>query len=97
MDTARRVSDMSPEEFLTQFPAFNNINLAIGRNATPEELKELRRLRLRVRRRLNTALRKATKARDERSLNAQAVLSTMEQFYNEAVDAGVRKHGWRKC
>lgn len=78
MDTARKIAEMSPDDFVTQAKSFNGLNLAIGRNATAADYAELKALRDRAVARYNAA-------KESGDMNAIAALSTLPQFFNEAI------------
>jgi hypothetical protein len=82
MDTARKIADMSPSELHQHIQSFNRINLEIGKNASDEDVEELKGLAAKARTRLELV---KTLPRTEENLNSVAILSSLEQFYNEAV------------
>jgi hypothetical protein len=86
MDTARAVAEMPASEFSSKLKSFNGINLDIGKNATPEQYAELKQLRDRAVQRASEALKAAENGTDAQK-NEAALLSTMPQFYNEAIAA----------
>lgn len=94
MDTARRIVEMDPLEFKRRAASFNKINLTIGENATPADVAELEQLRDRAIKRLQEATVKAKSGTDA-DLAPMIALSTMPQFYNEAI-ARAKAHGWAK-
>lgn len=87
METARSVIKMNPQEFWDKTASFNNVNLEIGKNATPEEYEELKRLMKEAEARHIEALKFADANPTEANHNAHVQLSTMAQFYREAVKA----------
>lgn len=85
MDTARMVDQMAPEEFLKQFGKFNDINLEIGRKATPEDYAELKKMRDVAQLRHELALQRYEKARTPANEKMLSATMTMPQFFNEAI------------
>lgn len=92
MDTARKVSDMSADDLISKVGAFNKINIDIGKNATPEEYEELKRLRDKAQKRMEDSMKavgELDKAKEpakyEKALREFGALSNLPQFYNEAI------------
>jgi hypothetical protein len=85
MDTARKIADMPARELLQNIRSFNDINLEIGRTATPNDVAELQRLRDRAVNRFQDARQRAEQTADPAALEEMSVLSALPQFYNEAI------------
>lgn len=84
MDTARAFAEMSPEDLLVHAKNFNNINIELGRKATPQDVAELQQLKARAVARLTEAAARAGTG-DAKALDDYAILSTLPQFFNEAL------------
>lgn len=85
MEFARRVSGMSPQEFVQNAQSFNRINLELGRNVSDEELAELEQLRGAANQRVADAMKKAEASGDPKDAEDYLTLSTLPQFFNEAI------------
>lgn len=85
MASARRIAAMTPDEFHAQAQGFNKINIDLGYHATDKDLEELKALRDQTNARLVEARDKANATGTIDDVNAFAKLSTMPQFYNEAI------------
>lgn len=92
MDTARRIIQMTPAEFLSQAKSFNKWNIAIGQNATPAEYEELKQLRDQAVARFQQAQAAVKANRNDQTLQDFATLGMMPQFYNEAIAEYERKN-----
>lgn len=93
MATARKIADMTPDEFLKNASAFNKWNIELGQKATLEEYEELKRLRDKAQERLKKAFAAVEADRNPQTLRELSVLSTMPQFYNEAIAEYEKKNG----
>lgn len=96
MASARKVADMTPQEFLEQAKSFNNVNLDLGRNATEADVSELTKLRDKANKRVDDAMKAVDDAKTpeakERAMQDLGKLSTMPQFFNEAIAEAGKSH-----
>lgn len=65
MDVARRVSEMTPEEFVANNKSFNKTNLAIGEEATAADVVELEAMRDKAKANMVEAQKQAEAASDK--------------------------------
>lgn len=92
METARRIVEMSPDEFLTQAKDFNKWNIELGKKATSEDVAELKQLREKAQDRLKQAFAAVEKERTPETLRNLGILGSMPQFYSEAIAEYERKN-----
>lgn len=97
MDFARRLVEMSPEEFVQSAQSFNKVNIELGRNATPEQVEELNNLRDRAQQRLQEIRQTAETSGNPADIENYVRLSTLPQFYNEAIAEAMAKRGSKEA
>lgn len=93
MAFARAVISMSPAEFFAKAKSFNSVNFALGANATPEDAKELEALRDQAVARFKKAMADYQANPTPEKQNEIGILSSMPQFYNEALTAYKQSKG----
>lgn len=97
MASARRVADMSPEEFHANAQSFNKVNIDLGKNITESELAELRTLKEKVDKRAAESTKKVLEAENRNDLRESDItMLQMPQFFNEAIKEAERSIASRK-
>jgi hypothetical protein len=94
MDSARRVANMSDDEFMRVGGSFNKTNVELGENATAEDVVELKKLHAAADKELNGILEKAhnhTATMDD--INRLGVLQGKVQYFSEAIQAAPKEVG----
>lgn len=93
MDTARRISGMTPDEFKNEAGGFNKYNLELGKNATPADAQELVQLHKKANDEMSTAFKKASESRSDKDIGDAVKLASKPQFFNEAISEYEKKSG----
>lgn len=91
MESARRVVEMTPQQFKKYAKSFNGTNLELGKNVTPEDVTELEKLSAKASERAKAAEDKYSKSGLAEDANNFMLLSQMPQFYNEAIRVAKEK------
>jgi hypothetical protein len=101
MQTARDILKMSPAEFHEKAGSYNKINLKIGEEASSSDYEELKQLKDKAREKMMGYYNKVVEANKEaksnpteensskyeKAANELSQISTLEQFYNEAIQS----------